>query len=110
MGGNASYKGSLSMNVLDTSGLVSTSFGSWAGVEGGESAVLLDKENYKYVRLNFKDDLLVGAITVGRTDFIGVLRGLIQSEIPLGDWKEKLKEDPTLVMNAYLSRSLDVAR
>jgi NAD(P)H-nitrite reductase large subunit len=110
MGGNASYKGSLSMNVLDTSGLVSTSFGSWGGVEGGESAVLLDKENYKYVRLNFKDDLLVGAITVGRTDFIGVLRGLIQSEIPLGDWKEKLKEDPTLVMNAYLSRSLDVAR
>ncbi len=71
---------------------------------------MLDKENYKYVRLNFKDDLLVGAITVGRTDFIGVLRGLIQSEIPLGDWKEKLKEDPTLVMNAYLSRSLDVAR
>ena len=110
MGGNASYKGSLSMNVLDTSGLVSTSFGSWGGVEGGESAVLLDKENYKYVRLNFKDDLLVGAITVGRTDFIGVLRGLIQSEIPLGDWKEKLKEDRTLVMNAYLSRSLDVAR
>ena len=110
MGGNASYKGSLSMNVLDTSGLVSTSFGSWGGVEGGESAVLLDNENYKYVRLNFKDDLLVGAITVGRTDFIGVLRGLIQSEIPLGDWKEKLKEDPTLVMNAYLSRSLDVAR
>lgn len=110
MGGNSTYKGSLSMNVLDTSGLVSTSFGSWGGVEGGESATLLDNENYKYIRLNFKDDLLVGAITVGRTDFIGVMRGLIQSEVPLGEWKEKLKEDPTLLMNAYLSRSLDVAR
>jgi len=52
---------------------------------------------------------LVGAITVGRTDFIGVMRGLIQSEVHLGDWKEKLIEDPTLVMNAYLAKSLDVA-
>jgi len=110
MGGDSTYKGSLSMNVLDTSGLVSTSFGSWGGVEGGDSATLLDKENYKYIRLNFKDDLLVGAITVGRTDFIGVMRGLIQSEVPLGEWKEKLKEDPTLLMNAYLSKSLDAAR
>mgnify|MGYP003387354427 FL=1 len=109
MGGSAKYKGSLSMNVLDTAGLVSTSFGSWGGVEGGETATLLDKEGYKYVRLNFKDDLLVGAITVGRTDFIGVMRGLIQSEVHLGDWKEKLIEDPTLVMNAYLAKSLDVA-
>ncbi|MBQ0724674.1 MAG: NAD(P)/FAD-dependent oxidoreductase [Cycloclasticus sp.] len=109
MGGSAKYKGSLSMNVLDTAGLVSTSFGSWGGVEGGETTSLLDKEGYKYVRLNFKDDLLVGAITVGRTDFIGVMRGLIQSEVHLGDWKEKLIEDPTLVMNAYLAKSLDVA-
>lgn len=110
MGGSASYKGSLSMNVLDTSGLVSTSFGSWGGVEGGETATLLDIDNYKYVRLNFKDDLLVGAITVGRTDYIGVMRGLIQSEVRLGEWKEKLIEDPTLLMNAYLAQSLDVAR
>ncbi len=110
MGGSAAYKGSLCMNVLDTAGLVSTSFGSWGGVEGGETATLVDLENYKYIRLNFKDDLLVGAITVGRTDSIGVMRGLIQSEVSLGDWKEKLTEDPTLLMNAYLSRSLDIAR
>ncbi|PHS72662.1 MAG: FAD-dependent oxidoreductase [Cycloclasticus sp.] len=110
MGGSANYKGSLGMNVLDTAGLVSTSFGSWGGVEGGETATLLDEENYKYVRLNFKDDLLVGAITVGRTDYIGVMRGLIQSEVPLGEWKEKLTEDPTLLMNAYLAQSLDIAR
>lgn len=110
MGGEAYYKGSLSMNVLDTSGLVSTSFGSWGGVEGGDSATLLDKANYKYIRLNFKDDLLVGAVTVGRTESVGVLRGLIQSEVPLGEWKEKLIEDPTQIMSAYLARSLDAAR
>lgn len=110
MGGSSTYKGSLSMNVLDTAGLVSTSFGSWGGVEGGETATLLDQDGYRYIRLNFKDDLLVGAITVGRTDYIGVMRGLIQSEVKLGEWKEKLKEDPTQLMNAYLSRSLDIAR
>ena len=110
MGGNSTYKGSLSMNVLDTVGLISTSFGSWGGVEGGETATLIDMENYKYVRLNFKGDKLVGAITVGRTDYIGVMRGLIQSEVPLGEWKEKLIEDPTQLMNAYLAQSLDIAR
>jgi len=110
MGGASTYKGSLCMNVLDTAGLVSTSFGSWGGVEGGETATLVDLEGYKYIRLNFKDDLLVGAITVGRTDFIGVMRGLIQTEVPLGNWKAKLKEDPTLLMNAYLAQSLDIAR
>ena len=110
MGGNSTYKGSLSMNVLDTAGLISTSFGSWGGVDGGETATLVDMDNFKYVRLNFKGDKLVGAITVGRTDYIGVMRGLIQSEVPLGEWKEKLIEDPTLLMNAYLAQSLDVAR
>lgn len=110
MGGDSTYKGSLSMNVLDTAGLVSSSFGSWGGVEGGESACLLDVDGYKYIRLNFKDDLLVGAVTVGRTENIGVIRGLIQSEVRLGDWKNKLIEDPSLIMSAYLARSMDVAR
>jgi len=110
MGGNSVYKGSLSMNVLDTSGLVSTSFGSWGGVEGGESATLLDQDNYKYIRLNFKGDHLVGAVTVGRTDHIGILRGLIQSEVSLGSWKQKLIDDPTLIMNAYLAKSIDICQ
>ena len=30
------YKGSLSMNVLNTLGLISSSFGLWMGVEGGD--------------------------------------------------------------------------
>lgn len=109
MGGSVEYKGSLSMNVLDTFGLVSCSFGSWGGVEGGESASLLDEKNFKYTHLEFKDNHLVGAITVGRTAHIGILRGLIQSEVPLGQWKERLMKDPTQIMNAYLAKSLAVA-
>lgn len=109
MGGSVEYVGSLSMNVLDTFGLVSCSFGSWQGVEGGESSSLVDEENFKYIKLEFKDDLLVGAVTVGRTDHIGILRGLIHSAVPLGPWKARLMEDPTQIMNAYLAKSLAVA-
>ncbi len=102
-GGKVKYRGSLNMNVLDAAGLITNSFGSWQGVEGGERATALDEENYRYLKLEFDDDYLVGAINVGRTEHIGVLRGLIQGKVPLGEWKEKLMEDPHRIMEAYLA-------
>jgi hypothetical protein len=33
---------------------------------------------------------------------VGVLRGMIQSRIPLGEWKERLLAEPAKVMEAYL--------
>ena len=36
------------------------------------------------------------------TAHIGVLRGLIQTGLKLGRWKERLKENPLHVMEAYL--------
>jgi len=105
-GRSARYKGSLNMNVLDTAGLVSASFGSWDGVEGGVSAEALDAEQYRYMRLEFDDsDHLVGALSLGRTDHIGVLRGLIQTRISLGPWKEKLVRDPNRIVEAYVART-----
>ena len=101
-GQNAVYQGALGMNVLDTLGLVSTSFGQWDGVKGGETASRLDAKNYRYTRLEFKDDVLVGAQTLGRTDHVGVIRGLIQNQTPLGKWKGKLCQDPNLIMDAYV--------
>ncbi|RLA19034.1 MAG: NAD(P)/FAD-dependent oxidoreductase [Gammaproteobacteria bacterium] len=101
-GGKVKYRGSLNMNVLDAAGLITNSFGSWQGVEGGERASALDEENYRYLKLEFKDDYLVGAINVGRTEHVGVLRGLIQGKVPLGKWKERLMEDPHRIMEAYL--------
>ncbi|WP_417783739.1 NAD(P)/FAD-dependent oxidoreductase [Terasakiella pusilla] len=103
LGREAAYKGSLVMNVLDTLGLISASFGLWDGVEGGDQAMFLDKENNRYTRLEFDGDYLVGAQMVGRTDHVGVLRGLIQSRINLSSWKEKLKKDPNRIMEAYLA-------
>jgi len=45
---------------------------------------LVDLEQYKYLRLEFFEDVLVGATCVGSTEHIGVLRGLIQGKMPLG--------------------------
>jgi NAD(P)H-nitrite reductase large subunit len=96
------HNGSLNMNVLDTLGLISSSFGQWMGVDNGEQAVLLDRQNYRYLRLEFDGDYLVGASSLGHTQHIGVLRGLIRSRVPLGDWKPRLMKDPTRLMEAYL--------
>lgn len=95
--------GNVNMNVLDTVGLISTSFGMWMGVDGGDESELVDKENYQYINLQFKDDVLVGASSLGMTQHVGVMRGLIQTAAPLGDWKDKLMENPTRLSEAYLA-------
>ena len=102
-GGDAQSLGALQINILDTLGLISSSFGLWAGDKGGSHIELVDPTAYKYLRLEFLGDVLVGATCVGTTEHIGVLRGLIQGKIPLGDWKETLLGDPTKVMDAYLA-------
>jgi NAD(P)H-nitrite reductase large subunit len=96
------HQGSVVMNVLDTLGLVSSSFGAWQGVEGGNSAELSDPGRFRYLSLQFKEDMLVGANCLGLTQHVGVLRGLIQSRLRLGKWRTRLEQDPTRIMEAYL--------
>jgi len=95
--------GNVNMNVLDTVGLISTSFGMWMGVDGGDESELVDKDNYRYLNLQFKNDVLVGASSLGMTQHVGVMRGLIQTASPLGEWKDKLMENPTRLSEAYLA-------
>lgn len=102
MGKKTIHQGSVNLNVLDTLGLISSSYGLWMGVDGGGSAELCDPERYRYINLQFQDDVLIGAQSLGLTQHVGVLRGLIQSKIKLGKWKAKLMADPTRIMEAYL--------
>ena len=103
MAGKATrFGGSLSMNVLNTLGLVSSSFGLWMGAPGGEGARVSDPQRFRYLRLEFDGDRLVGALALGLTQHVGVIRGLIQTRIALGSWKERLMHDPLRVMDAYL--------
>ena len=97
------HRGCLNMNILDTMGLISTSFGAWEGVDGGQSAELSDPEHYRYLDLQFDDDVLVGANALGLTNHVGVIRGLIQTQLNLGVWKERLMKNPLQLMEAYVA-------
>lgn len=102
VGQKTTLKGVTQINVLDTLGLISTSFGNWEGVPGGQSAVLTDQAAGRHLSLQFKDDVLVGCNSVGWTEHVGVMRGLVEGQVRLGDWKDRLLHDPTKLMDAYL--------
>jgi len=104
MAGQATeLKGVTQINVLDTLGLISTSFGNWQGVEGGQQAQLTDQAAGRHLSLQFKDDIMVGCNSVGWTEHVGVMRGLVEGQVRLGEWKDKLLQDPTKLMEAYLA-------
>ena len=102
-GKQAIQRGVTQINVLDTLGLISTSFGQWQGVPGGQRVELTDHEHFKYLRLEFDEDRLIGSNAIGLTQHVGVLRGLIQHRVKLGHWKEALIADPTRLMEAYIA-------
>ena len=102
-GRHAELHGVTQINVLDTLGLVSTSFGQWQGVPGGEHAEVTDEANFRYLRLEFDGDVLVGSNAIGLTEHVGVLRGLTQSRVKLGPWKDRLLAEPLRFVEAYLA-------
>ena len=97
------HPGNVNMNVLDTIGLISTSFGLWMGVDGGQEATMSNPDKFEYLNLQFKDDVLVGASSLGMTQHVGVMRGLIQTGTHLGEWKDKLLAEPNRLPEAYLA-------
>ncbi len=106
VGQRADLKGVTQINVLDTLGLISTSFGNWEGVPGGEQVELTDRNangGGRHLSLQFSGDVMVGCNSVGWTEHVGVMRGLVEGAVPLGPWKDVLKKDPTQLMQAYLA-------
>ena len=78
-------------------------------VEGGTKVEHIDEANSRYISLQFSGERLIGASTVGFTDHVGALRGLIQGKVKLGAWRERLLSDPSLFMAAYLAMSEKLA-
>jgi NADPH-dependent 2,4-dienoyl-CoA reductase/sulfur reductase-like enzyme len=103
VGQRTELKGVTQINVLDTLGMVSTSFGNWEGVPGGEHVELTDAVAGRHLSLQFQGDVMVGCNSVGWTEHVGVMRGLVEGQVKLGAWKDKLKGDPTKLMDAYLA-------
>ena len=103
VGQRAELRGVTQINVLDTLGLISTSFGDWQGVPGGERVELTDRHAGKHLSLQFSGERLVGCNSIGWTEHVGAMRGLVEGQIRLGEWKQRLLDDPTQLMPAYLA-------
>ncbi len=101
-GHQASLRGVTQINVLDTLGMISTSFGNWQGVPEGQHVELTDRAAGRHLSLQFSGDRLVGCNSVGWTDHVGAMRGLVEGQVSLGPWKDELLRDPTQLMAAYL--------
>ncbi|MDO9286599.1 MAG: FAD-dependent oxidoreductase, partial [Aquabacterium sp.] len=105
-GKTTALKGVTQINVLDTLGMISASFGNWQGVPGGEQVELADRAAGKLLSLQFSGDKLVGCNAIGWTEHVGVMRGLVEGEVRLSpEWKQRLMQDPTLLVEAYLANA-----
>lgn len=109
VGQKTELKGVTQINVLDTLGLISASFGQWQGVPGGEHVELTDRQADRHLSLQFSGDRLVGCNSIGWTEHVGVMRGLVEGQVSLGPWKQTLLSDPTKLMEAYLDRAQGAA-
>jgi NAD(P)H-nitrite reductase large subunit len=105
VGKRTELPGVTQINVLDTLGLISASFGKWDGVPGGEHVELTDTAAGRHLSLQFDGDRLIGCNAIGWTQHVGAMRGLVEGQVRLGEWKDKLLRDPTLLMEAYLACS-----
>jgi len=99
----ARMKGVLAINVLDSMGMISSSFGEWQGVAEGDGVEQVDEAGGRYLSLQFAGDVLVGATSIGLTQHVGALRGLIQGKVRLGAWKARLMETPMRFPEAYIA-------
>ena len=99
----AQMKGVLAINVLDSLGMISSSFGEWQGVAGGDGVEQVDEVNGRYISLQFDGEVLIGATAIGLTEHVGALRGLIQGRMKLGAWKRRLLETPTRFADAFIA-------
>jgi len=103
LGRTTALRGVTQINVLDTLGLVSSSFGDWQGRPGGQHVEWTDAKDHRHLSLQFQGDVLVGCNSVGWQEHVGVMRGLVEGQVRLGAWKDKLLQDPTLLVHAYLA-------
>ena len=102
------YAGSLSMNILDVVKLQTASFGLWRA-DGKETTVVENTSRPVYRKLVWDGDRIVGAIFLGPPDDVallndmGMVKGLIQTKTPLGEWKAYIQRNPMDVRRPYVA-------
>jgi NAD(P)H-nitrite reductase large subunit len=107
-GRDVRYRGSLIINIVEVCHLDVASFGAWDDTKA-EALAASKPERSAYRKLLFKGDRLTGAIIIGKsrevwtTNDIGMLKGLVQSGVSLGPFKEQLTRKPFDVKTAFIA-------
>jgi hypothetical protein len=84
------------------------SFGAWDDPKAeGFTGVRPDRSAYR--KLCWSGDQLTGAIIIGQagdiwtTNDVGMLKGLVQTRVRLGAWKEHLRRNPFDLKPAFIA-------
>jgi NAD(P)H-nitrite reductase large subunit len=107
-GRDVRYAGSLVINVVEVCHLDVASFGAWDD-RRAQVASGIKRDRHAYRKLLFTGERLTGAIIIGRsedvwaTNDVGMLKGLVQSQVPLGPWKAHLMRNPFDIKPAFLA-------
>lgn len=105
-GKDVKYWGSLLINILDVCKLQCASFGNWA--QEDKTITVKNESRPIYRKLAFDGDVITGASFVGPAEDVtmlndmGMVKGLIQTQTPLGDWKTYLEEHPLDIRRPYI--------
>jgi len=107
-GRGVGYAGSLVMNIVEVCHLDVASFGAWDDGKA-EATVGVKRDRHAYRKLLWTDDRLSGAIILGpssdiwTTNDVGMLKGLVQSQVPLARFKAYLKTNPFDIKPAFIA-------
>lgn len=105
-GRDAPYWGSLLMNIVDVQKLQIASFGDWSGED---LKIVQNESRPVYRKLVFQGDRLAGSIFLGRPDDVamlndmGMVKGLIQTQVNLNQWRAYLDKHPLDVRRPYVA-------
>ena len=106
-GADVQYEGSLLMNVVAIQGIEAASFGLWE--EGDRDVTRVESASGVYRKYVWEGDSLVGGVLVGPTHGMsglndaGMLKGLVQTGVPLGPWRAYLEENPLDLRRAFVA-------
>jgi NAD(P)H-nitrite reductase large subunit len=107
-GKDVRYRGSLLMNIVEVCHLDVASFGAWDDA-GAEVVTAVKRDRPAYRKLLWRRDRLVGAVILGpssdiwTTNDVGMLKGLVQAQTPLGQFKDRLRQTPFDIKSAYIA-------
>ncbi len=113
-GRDVTSRGSLLMNIVGVCKLEVASFGAWDDPPA-EAFAAVRPDRAAYRKLLFTGDRITGGMIIGRseelwtTNDVGMLKGLVQSGVSLGPWKEHLRQNPFDIKPAFIA-SLSMAR